>query len=366
MKQKALCTTNNVDQEHRMCRWRGALALRLALCALAATVSANAQKHATFTTFDSGANPTSINPAGLITGYYYQPSDNVNYHGFLRTRDGTITMFDAPGSAPGPGTFPTSISPAGEITGYYVYSAVFRPHGFLRTPDGTITTFDAPDSTSTVPTSINPDGVVAGWYGDLRTLEHGFLRAPDGTITTFVVPGAEATTATSINPAGWITGVYSVVIDGTSTLHGFVRAHDGAITTFDCPNSHYFTSPASINPAGGIAGYCDDLKGHTHGFVRARDGTITLFDIVGARETLGVGINPGGEITGYYYLDVNGYGPYGFVRARDGTITTFDAAGSESFTLPASINPAGQVTGQFWKGIPPNISGAFLRSPHGN
>jgi hypothetical protein len=37
-----------------------------------------------------------INPAGAITGYYYDA--NQVYHGFLRARDGTLTTLDLPGA----------------------------------------------------------------------------------------------------------------------------------------------------------------------------------------------------------------------------------------------------------------------------
>ncbi len=44
------------------------------------------------------------------------------YHGFLRTPDGTITTFDAPGAGTGPfqGTFPLGINQAGAIRDDYI------------------------------------------------------------------------------------------------------------------------------------------------------------------------------------------------------------------------------------------------------
>ena len=53
-------------------------------------------------------------------------NEAITKHGFVRDKDGTITTFDA-GSISN-GTSPTSISPAGEITGNY------REHGFLWKP----------------------------------------------------------------------------------------------------------------------------------------------------------------------------------------------------------------------------------------
>jgi hypothetical protein len=54
-------------------------------------------------------------------------------HGYLRSRAGTITTFDAPGAGTGAGqgTFPDQNDPSGGITGYYIDgSGVY--HGFLR------------------------------------------------------------------------------------------------------------------------------------------------------------------------------------------------------------------------------------------
>jgi hypothetical protein len=55
------------------------------------------------------------NPGGAVTGYCYDA--NGMAHGFLRASGGTITTFDAPGSL---GTLPASINPAGTITGYAI------------------------------------------------------------------------------------------------------------------------------------------------------------------------------------------------------------------------------------------------------
>ena len=73
-----------------------------------------------------------------------------------------ITSFDPPGSTY---TSPTSINPAGEITGAYVTSG-FTRHGFVRDGRGSIISFDVPGSTGTFPASINPAGEITGAYLD--------------------------------------------------------------------------------------------------------------------------------------------------------------------------------------------------------
>ena len=116
-------------------------------------------------------------------------------------------------------TAPTSINPAGAITGS------FGAHGFLRAPDGTFTTFDPPGSTETMPASINPAGVITGFWTHTGHfgVPRGFVRSSDGIITVFDVPGAIERTPTSINPAGIITGGYA----GASVGGGFLRIPHG-------------------------------------------------------------------------------------------------------------------------------------------
>ena len=67
-----------------------------------------------------GRGPIPVNPSGAITGFF---TDSVNVaHGYVRSNQGVITVFDAPGAGTGPGqgTFPFSpliINPNGAITG---------------------------------------------------------------------------------------------------------------------------------------------------------------------------------------------------------------------------------------------------------
>lgn len=92
-----------------------------------------------FITFDVpgagpiGTNPTSINPSDTITGFYVG-ADNVS-HGFVRDKDGTITMFDVAGASPvaSAATVATSINPRGDITGWY--NDVSRIRAQLRLPE---------------------------------------------------------------------------------------------------------------------------------------------------------------------------------------------------------------------------------------
>ena len=131
-------------------RW-AAVCLALYMLGLGLSATAQDDRRATIITFDvPGASQVTqafgINPAGTIVGYYAVLNDQIFvYHGFLRTKDGDFTTFEAPdaGTGAGQGTFAFSINPRGVISGYYV-DASDVGHGFLRAKDGTFTTIDAP------------------------------------------------------------------------------------------------------------------------------------------------------------------------------------------------------------------------------
>src|SRR5204863_3633093 len=144
-----------------------------------------------------GTRAYAINPSGEITGFF---TDSTNVaHGYVRSNQGVITVFDAPGAGTGPGegTFPFSpliINPKGAISGYYVDSSGVR-HGFLRDKIGTITTFDVlgagtSPGQGTFGYAISQTGAITGYYYDSANVGHGFLRDRNGIITTFDVPGS--------------------------------------------------------------------------------------------------------------------------------------------------------------------------------
>jgi hypothetical protein len=372
--------------------------LCLALCLLGLGLSASAQEPRIITINPPGAGTSAglgtqgpgINPQGAVTGVF---SDSKNVmHGFLRTPDGRITTFEAPGAgdetvvgvAPTPigvgggqGTYAIAIDSAGAITGFYADGSNVV-HGFLRTPDGKFTTLDDPqagttgEGQGTYAANISPTGVIAGSYADANWVSHGFLRTPHGKFINFDAPGAgdqsgQGTVpewASCINSAGAITGFYA---DGSNVAHGFVRAPDGKITEFDVPgagaSAWQGTYAWSIDDAGAVTGEYYDANWMGHGYVRAPDGAITTFDVpVAVQGTIPEGINSEGVIIGNY-LDVNGAN-HGFVRAPDGTFTYFDVpgagTGSGQGTIPLTNNPAGAITGTYIDGG--NVIHGFLRT----
>jgi hypothetical protein len=299
----------------------------------------------------------------------------------------TLTEFDVPGAAivsspvcanvSGCGTVALANNGLGVIVGFYTDTNVVS-HGFLRTPDGNITSFDAPGAglgagldQGTVAYSINDLGVIAGSVQDSSYVYHAFVRFPNGSFATFDAPGAgtgayQGTEVFSLNLEGATTGIY---IDGNNVVHGFARPPHGEIASFD-PSGSVYTYPCEetcLNEEGVITGFYNDANNVSHGFVRAPDGEITEFDAPGAGTGAyqgggGASINPQGTIPGYFF-DSNNVA-HGFVRTRDGHFTEFNAPGASGLgTAAFSINLFGAVTGEFFDAN--NVMHGFSRSAAG-
>ena len=219
--------------------------------------------------------PPAINRNGVVTGIYSSARHNI---AFIRDPDGAFTQFSAPGARAG--TFPQSVNANGKIVGYYVTLVngpagfTSRFHGFIRTPDGTLTTYEAPGASDTFLDSINAAGDIAGNYYDAGNTSHGFLLSAGGDFIPFDVLGAGAghpgnpqgTFVAAINSSRDITGYY---YDSRSVFtRGYLRSQDGTIITVDIPGAGN-TTPVGINSNCVIAGsYSDKKTATSHGFLR--------------------------------------------------------------------------------------------------
>ena len=136
-----------------------------------------------------------------------------------------VVTFDAPGAGTTSnslqGTAAFGINASGEVVGANTDSNGVH-HGIVRTADGTITQFDAPGAGTsgnqgTLAIGINTAGDVTGYYTDARQTQHGYVRTADGTITTFDIIGTaqgynKGVNAFAINDSGTIAGqVYEQV-----------------------------------------------------------------------------------------------------------------------------------------------------------
>jgi hypothetical protein len=206
-----------------------------------------------FTSFDAapGALVTfpngPINLEGTVVGFYLD--QNYLFHAFVRDASGRISAFVAPGSC-------TDGTPAGcygngdlniNVFGWSVGAVMdsnLINHGFLRSPDGKLTLFNAPGAGDSGPyqgtiwslalapdgnevAGLNDLGAIAATYLDANDVYHGFLRGADGKFTSFDAPGADLTPGhyngtfpVSINDLGLIAGYYA---DASGLWHGFIR-----------------------------------------------------------------------------------------------------------------------------------------------
>ena len=368
------------------------------LCSLAMTGQAHAQQLITFDAPNAGTGafqgtlPLGINLEGTITGTVTD-SDN-GTHGFVRTRDGRYTNFDAPLADPILGcTCVSSINDLGAVAGS-AYDSNDVIHGFVRTPDGEFVTFDdsqAPAGTGsfqgTSAVSINDLGVIAGTYTDANYAVHGFVRTPNGNITTFDAPASSGYTRVgSINNFGAIAGQFYGT-DGA--FHNFVRTADGKFTVPDPPGAAggIGTNDAYNNDLGAIAGsYVDPSTDTLNGFLRWPGGDFTEFSApeagTGAYTSNGatsyagtspLALNLEGTTTGFVASDFDSQGnslAHAFVRTADGHASTFDIPGQVTVPNPygdgssgRAINTVGVITG-YWNDTNYALHG-FLRIPRG-
>jgi hypothetical protein len=198
-----------------------------------------------------------INGRGDVAGY---TTKNRHDAAFLRKASGRTSIFLKQDGAV---ISASGINNASTVVGTAPGGA-YRA-GFLRTKDGTITTFDAPgDTDGTFVRGINDQGTIAGTFADGGGNDHGFVRAADGTITVVDVSGAIETEIAAINAKGDTTGTYSVT---GKSRGGFLRLENGDISIF-APEGFASTFPASLNARGVIVGSYTDPQGNQHGFIR--------------------------------------------------------------------------------------------------
>ena len=237
-----------------------------------------------------------INDGGTIVGSL----DDANLlSGFIRDSSGTFT---APLVDPVEGeldTVPTAINNDSTICGWY-YTSDTGYHGFFYT-NGTYTNYDPPEGSSAHLMGINDAGDFVGFYAGTDGTTLGFIVA-NGQFSQIAVPGASSTLCTGINNLDQAVGVYVVGQGRGATGHGFMRAADGTLTyPLDYTGATY-TNPAAINDAGLIVGSWTNRQG-AHGFVLQLPDTFVGFDVPRSQGngTELTGINNLGKISGSFF-----------------------------------------------------------------
>jgi len=91
----------------------------------------------------------------------------------VRSATGQMTTFDPTGSI---STTPTTVNAAGVISGYWIDSTR-AVHGFVRDAAGGIASFDVPGATDTFVLGMNLNGGITGYSFDTSG-QHGFVMQP--------------------------------------------------------------------------------------------------------------------------------------------------------------------------------------------
>lgn len=235
-----------------------------------------------------------LNNNGDVAGTYKDATGK--QHGFVVTRTGSVYPIDAPV----PGTAYTQvwgINEAGDLVGAYAAPSV--SHGFILR-HGQFTSFDVPGATFTAGYGINTEGDVTGHYGTPPAGKmRGFLLR-NGEFTTF---GAEdwgipntMTCGFGVNAGRSIVGHFAA----NALQHGFLLTNN-VFTPIDYSDAGaHNTNADGINPQGEIVGYYQDASGKWRGFYRSAWGEFTPLDVPGALATYARRINAKGQIAGYF------------------------------------------------------------------
>lgn len=251
-----------------------------------------------------------------------------------------LTIVTVPGAIE---TMVYGLNNHGDVAGTYK-DAAGRQHGFVVAKAVYVYPIDAPVSGTayTQVWGINEAGDLVGSYA-APAVAHGFV-VKKGQFTSFDVPGSTFTAGYGINTAGDVTGHYGTPPAGK--MRGFLL-RNGEFTTFGAedwaiPNT--MTCGFGVNAPQSIVGHfaADRLQ---HGFLLTGNTFMPIdYPDTGAHNTNADGINPQGEIVGYYQDSTGKW--RGFYRAAWGAFTPIDVPGALA-TYPRKINARGQIAGYF-------------------
>src|SRR5256885_3202553 len=259
-------------------------------------------------------------------------------------------------------------------------SAALRRNG--STHSYTFTIIDFPGAFQTVPSGINANGVIVGWYfqgtGCPAAIQttcrvRGFTYA--GGVYTPVVyrdaDGAEAwfTQLRGVGPSGEIVGDYRMTAtEAVINLHGLRLTTLGNFVPVNYPG-HTNTVAERILPDGTIIGCYHDTadmltmygmttdKRHNNQLPIAADG----FSSLDMNTTMFLGGTPNGhKLTGFFTdMTATPSKLRGFVL-EGGTFAPFDVPSSSS-TQAFDMAPSGIIVGLFRDAAAPNATHGFVR-----
>jgi uncharacterized membrane protein len=318
----------------------------LLICCLGVLFCGIAGAQTGFVPFDiAGAqyiSPNNINDGGTVAGTYLD--DNINSHGFLRTSDGTIDVFNVPGFT---NTSAACINNNGQIVGYSVNGgAPIFTHGFLRSRLGSFTRIDVPNEPNTEPTWISNSGLIVGYVFGSGGPTRSFLRDLNGVYSFIDPPDAQGgSVASAVNDNGQVAGTY---VDSKDNVHDFFRDSDGTITEFDPPSG---TFPRVVNPrinsAGTIVSVYATPEGNLESFLRASSGDFTILNMAGVASTQAEDLNDLGEVVGFAETSLQSSFGIAFRRNASGDYSNIPVPAGTLTSGAGAVNANGRITGTY-------------------
>jgi hypothetical protein len=212
--------------------------------------------------------PTSINNQGTIAGTYATDIPS-GVHGFFLT-NGIFTTFDYPGAY---FTIIQGINDAGDFVGFYMPPDNSR-HAFTSI-GGQLSEITIPDATYILPSDINNQDNIVGWYNTTEAT-HAFRLRADGTLRT--VPQQRNTGLQYLGTNDHGTSVGAFI--GGAASGGLYAPAKGSFVTYNYPGLT-FNNFTSINRRGLICGFGYD------GVARVTTSYILRAVVGGAAPSLG-------------------------------------------------------------------------------
>jgi hypothetical protein len=173
----------------------------------------------------------------------------------------------------------------------------------------------------------------------------GKMHTPQGITFTFGLidfPRSPDSTAQGLNSRGDIVGLYGPNLPAYEGTEQSYVLEGNTFQELVCPGASY-TLGLGINKGRKIVGWYSGSDGNIHAFLRTGK-NYTNIDHPASDNTIASNINNAGEIIGTYYQNTSGT-VHGFVLTK-GVYTTIDPDGSV-FTEPIGINSDGVIVG-FW------------------
>ena len=188
--------------------------------------------------------------------------------------------------------------------------------------------------------AINRYGTVVGEASPNNKPVQGFTRSSNGDVKFLLAPNSTWSMFTGINDNGVSVGNYTA--NGSNTAEGFMWKGSTFTPIVDPDSgSPYGTRATGINKWNTVVGYYADSSGTYHSYKRTSDGTYTTLDFPGGQFTQAAGINGAGAIAGSF---MDAKGEHGFVY-RNGQWKKVDYPGTDGFTQLTGISDSGALLG---------------------